>query len=80
MLFHGAVLNVFRPYQRLPHGYRMGTFTSPDSFPTEAFAASLDQLKRLMVITHLHHPPTDRPIPVSWGRSCPTFLWPFEKS
>ncbi|KAK6866092.1 hypothetical protein PG995_002620 [Apiospora arundinis] len=60
MFFHGAVLNVFRPFQRRPHGYKMGSFASPDSFPTAAYTASLNQLKRLVVITHLHHPPIDR--------------------
>ncbi|KAK8007109.1 DnaJ like subfamily A member 5 [Apiospora arundinis] len=60
MYFHGAVLNVFRPFQRRPHEYSMRSFASPDSFPTAAFAASLNQLKRLVVLTHLHHPPIDR--------------------
>lgn len=60
MFFHGAVLNVFRPFQHRPHGYKMGSFASPDSFPTTAFVASLNQMKRLAVLTHLHHPPIDR--------------------
>ncbi|KAK7952546.1 uncharacterized protein PG986_008274 [Apiospora aurea] len=60
MFFHGAVLNVFRPFQRRPHDYKMESFASPDSFPTTAFVASLNQLKRLLVLTHLHHSPDDR--------------------
>ncbi|KAK8041951.1 hypothetical protein PG993_006474 [Apiospora rasikravindrae] len=60
MFFHGAVLNVFRPFQRRPHGYKMGSFASPDSFPTTAFVASLNQLKHLLVLTHLHHSPAER--------------------
>ncbi|KAK8140363.1 hypothetical protein PG984_000429 [Apiospora sp. TS-2023a] len=60
MFFHGAVLNVFRPFQRRPHGYKMSSFASPDSFPATAFVASLNQMKRLVVLSHLHHPPNDR--------------------
>lgn len=60
MFFHGVVLNIFRPFQRRPHGYKMGSFSSPDSFPRTAFVISLNQMKRLVVLTHLHHPPIER--------------------
>ena len=54
-LFHGVVLDIFRPFVQQDSGHQLRSFSSSDSTPTLVCAASLNQLKRLayMYVTQL---------------------------
>lgn len=60
MYYHCAVLDLFRPFLGRPTTHGLASFSSHDSHPSEIFAASLKQLKRLVLMLHLHCPPVER--------------------
>ncbi|KAF7554034.1 hypothetical protein G7Z17_g3247 [Cylindrodendrum hubeiense] len=54
---HAAILDIFRPFIRR-HGQaklRLRTFSPPMSSPDQIYAASVNQLKRLIIIYRLNH-------------------------
>ncbi|CAG7561152.1 unnamed protein product [Fusarium equiseti] len=50
MWFHCAVLDIFRPFTQTQQGYKLRSFNSQDSTPKTIFAASLNQMKRLVLL------------------------------
>lgn len=60
MYYHCAVLDLFRPFLGRSTAHGLVSFSSPDSHPSQVFAASLKQLKRLVLVLHLHRPPAER--------------------
>ncbi|ROT35470.1 hypothetical protein SODALDRAFT_353155 [Sodiomyces alkalinus F11] len=55
--FHAAILDIFRPFLQRPggQGARLKTFSSRDSSPDATFAASVNQLKRLILVYRLRY-------------------------
>ncbi|PVI00984.1 nitrate assimilation regulatory protein nirA [Periconia macrospinosa] len=47
-IYHGTVLNLFRPFIDAKNGLRLRSFSSTDSTPARIFSASLTQLKRIL--------------------------------
>ncbi|KAL7948832.1 hypothetical protein V8C42DRAFT_230442 [Trichoderma barbatum] len=54
--FHCTVLDIFRPFQRIDD-HRMKSFSSKDSTPQAVFNASVNQLKRLVLVYRSKHMP-----------------------
>lgn len=54
---HAAIMDILRPYSGLNANRqdRMRTFAASNSFPDEAYAASVNQLKRLIVFHQTNH-------------------------
>ncbi|KAK5990592.1 Nitrogen assimilation transcription factor nit-4-like protein [Cladobotryum mycophilum] len=57
---HAAVLDIFRPFvgSQSPQIRRLRTFSSQASSPDAVYAASVNQLKRLIVVFRMNHKPS----------------------
>lgn len=57
MIFHAVITNIFRPFLTgadIPE--RLLSFHAPNASPTAAFAASINQLKRLVLLARIYFP------------------------
>ena len=55
-MFHCTILEIFRPYLDQPEPQKLRSFTAEDGTPVTIFAASIKQLKQILVEVRLFHP------------------------
>lgn len=57
MIFHAIIADTFRPFLSDPEvPQRLASFQAPTASPKAAYAASINQLKRLMLLARIYFP------------------------